>query len=338
MRKVKKIYSVLGFMITIGLLIEISFYVPQAGAQNKTPLKFEISFPAGAHPDPITGRVYAIISKDDERELRFQTGYTGVPIWGKNVVALEPGKGAVIDDRVFGYPLESISMIPAGEYYVQGFINIYTEFNRSDGHALWMHNDQWEGQRWNRSPGNLYSEVRKVKIDPSKAQPIQLNCDHVIPPVTIPQNTKWVKRIKFESKILTEFWGQPIYLGATILLPKGYDDHPDVHYPVNYVQGHFSLRAPHGFREDQPRGDDRRRRGGYDFYKFWTSDDCPRMIAVTWQHPCPYYDDSYAVNTPNVGPYGDAIMEELIPRIEETFRIIRKPYARVLSGGSTGGS
>ncbi|MFC2170332.1 alpha/beta hydrolase-fold protein [Acidobacteriota bacterium] len=61
------------------------------------------------------------------------------------------------------------------------------------------------------------------------------------------------------------------------------------------------------------------------------------MIAVTFQHPCPYYDDSYAVNSPNVGPYGDAILEELIPYIEEHFRIIRKPYARVLSGGSTGG-
>jgi hypothetical protein len=61
------------------------------------------------------------------------------------------------------------------------------------------------------------------------------------------------------------------------------------------------------------------------------------MIAVTFQHPCPYYDDSYGVNSPNTGPYGDAIMQELIPKVEETFRIIRKPYARVLSGGSTGG-
>jgi len=61
------------------------------------------------------------------------------------------------------------------------------------------------------------------------------------------------------------------------------------------------------------------------------------MIAVTYQHPCPYYDDSYAVNSPNVGPYGDAITQELIPRIEKEFRIISKPYARILSGGSTGG-
>jgi len=305
--------------------------------EEKCPLSFEITFPKTVHNEPITGRVYAIISRLDDRELRFQTGFTGVPIWGKNIIKLKPGEGAFIDDAVFGYPLESIRDIPPGEYYVQGFINIYTEFKRSDGHTLWLHNDQWEGQRWNQSPGNLYSDVRKIHIDPSKEQIVKLECNNVIPPIQIPPDTKWVKRIKFKSKILTEFWGQPIYLGATVLLPKGYDDHPDVYYPVNYVQGHFSLRPPHGFRTDDPGEGNRWARWGYEFHKYWISDEAPRMIAVTFQHPCPYYDDSYAVNSPNVGPYGDAIMEELIPKIEETFRIIRKPYTRVLSGGSTGG-
>ena len=326
--------KVAGFvLIAIGFGLNTS----PISAQDRNVFQFEITFPAKAHSEPITGRVYAIVSRNKEREPRFQTGFTGVPIWGKNVYALKPGERAIIDDVVFGYPLESISEIPPGKYYVQGFINIYTEFKRSDGHTLWMHNDQWEGQRWNRSPGNLYSNVKEVTIDPSKPEIISLNCEKVIPPVKIPKDTKWVKRFKFQSKILTEFWGQPIYMGATILLPKGYEDHPEVHYPVNYVQGHFSLGAPHGFRTKKPGENDHRGQRGYDFYKYWISDECPRMLAVTFQHPCPYYDDSYAVNTPNVGPYGDAIMEELIPRIEEQFRIIRKPYARVLSGGSTGG-
>lgn len=319
------------------LVILVVFSPNGLRAQNNTELEIEVTFPAEAHSKPITGRVYAIISRNNDRELYFQTGYTGVPIWGKNIYALKPGQGAIIDDEVFGYPLESIRDIQPGEYYIQGFINLYTEFKRSDGHTLWMHNDQWEGQRWNRSPGNLFSDIQKVNIDPAQNQVIKLNCSNVIPPVRIPPDTKWVKRIKFQSQILTEFWGQPIYLGATILLPKGYDTHPDVYYPVNYIQGHFSLRAPYGFSEVKPSEDNRRGQRGYEFYKFWNSDECPRMIAVTWQHPCPYYDDSYAVNTPNVGPYGDAIMEELIPIIEEQFRIIRKPYARVLSGGSTGG-
>lgn len=164
-----------------------------------------------------------------------------------------------------------------------------------------------------------------------------ITCNHVIPPVEVEPDTQWVKRIKFKSKMLSDFWGQPMYLGATILLPQGYQENPEEHYPVNYIQGHFSLRAPYGFREKNPDEKDSRGKRGYEFYEYWTSDECPRMLAVTFQHPCPYYDDSHAMNSPNLGPYGDAIMQELIPYIEENFRIIRKPYARVLSGGSTGG-
>jgi hypothetical protein len=306
-------------------------------AQSAGELKFEVSFPSSIHREPITGRVYLIVSRNDEREPRLQVRRaTGVPLWGKNVASLKPEEPAVIDEEVLGCPLKSIGDIPPGEYYVQGFVNLYTEFRRSDGHTIWLHQDQWEGQQWNRSPGNLYSDVEKVSIDASNRQTIRLSCKNIIPPVKIPQDTEWVKRIKFRSEILTEFWGEPMTLGATILLPKGYDTHPDVYYPVNYIQGHFSLRAPHGFRPAKL-GTDGRLGRGYDFYRFWTSDSCPRLIAVTFQHPCPFYDDSYGVNSPNTGPYGDAIMKELIPYVEEHFRIIRKPYARVLSGGSTGG-
>ena len=290
-------------------------------------LRFEISFPSSVHPEAITGRVFVMITKDEKREPRLQAGSwsRSVPFFGLDVESMKPGEVAVIDESILGYPPKSLSEIPPGDYYVQGFVNIYTQFHRSDGHVIWAHMDQWEGQRFNRSPGNLHSEVKSVHLDPSSGYTIELSLDKVIPPVEVPEDTKWVKRIKIQSKLLTEFWGHPIYLGAVILLPKGYDTHPDVYYPVHYIQGHFSLRAPGGFRE------------GSSYYKTWTSDDFPRMIAVTFQHPCPYFDDSYAVNSENCGPYGDAIMTELIPTIEENFRIIRKPYARVLSGGSTGG-
>ena len=76
---------------------------------------------------------------------------------------------------------------------------------------------------------------------------------------------------------------------------------------------------------------------GSQFYEAWNSGSFPRLLIVTFQHPTPYFDDSYAVNSANNGPYGDAIMTELIPYLEAHFRIIRRPYARVLTGGSTGG-
>ena len=325
---------VLMIMLCLGLALGFSC---QPEISDRALLRFAVSFPGEVHGEAVSGRAYVIIAESDNREPRFQVSPYGVPFFGEDIESLEPDKSMYIDAETFGYPLEGLEKLPPGDYFVQGFVNIYTEFKRADGHTLWIHQDQWEGQRWNRSPGNLYSDVLSVHIDPKEKTTVVLECDHRIPPVTVPPDTAYVKRVKFQSKILSDFWGQPMYLGAVALLPHGYQENPERSYPVNYMQGHFSLRPPYGFQEQEPEEGNRRGGSGYEFFKFWTSDDCPRMLAVTLQHPCPYYDDSYAVNSPNVGPYGDAILQELIPYIEENFRVIQKPQARVLSGGSTGG-
>jgi hypothetical protein len=310
-------------------------------------LKFEISFPAAVHAGPITGRVYVMVSPTNQPEPRLQVGDWGdrPPFFGADVSELEPGQEAVIGNDTLGYPTKHLVDIPAGDYYLQALMNVYTECHRSDGHTVWVHMDHWEGQQFNRSPGNLYSKVQRVHLDPRRGYDVKLSLTAVIPPNKVPPDTPWVKRIRIQSKILTRFWGQPIYLGAVILLPKGYSSHPNVYYPVIYEQGHFSLRPAFGFAVHQSPVAPRFAKllksynieTGYAFHRAWTSSDLPRMIAVTLQHPTPYFDDSYAVNSANDGPYGDAIMTELIPYVETHFRIIRKPYAHVLTGGSTGG-
>ncbi len=309
----------------------------QAGASD---IRFKITLPAGQQP--VTGRVFIMISKVDNPEPRLQTGSwrSRVEFLGRDVQDLAPGQSATMDALTLGYPLKSIRELPAGDYYVQALLNVYTKFQRADGHTIWAHMDQWEGQQFNRSPGNLYSEAHRFHLDPLSGYEIQLNLDKIIPPVQMPADTQYVKHIKIQSKLLSQFWGQPIYLGATVLLPEGYDAHPSAHYPVLYEQGHFSLRAPLGFSVEPSPADATPREGrisGAELYKRWTSPGFPRMIAVTFQHPTVYFDDSYAVNSANDGPYGDALMTELVPYLEEHFRIIRQPYARVLSGGSTGG-
>ncbi len=332
MKKYLSIFFVLAF---VGLLVCCK---TETSGTKGSDLEFAIQYSEENHEGPLTGRVYVMLAQSDQREPRFQVRRVrGIPFWGQNVSGLNPGEAGVVNENSFGFPLQSIRDIPPGEYYVQGFINVYTQFKRADGHTVWLHNDQWEGQNWLRSPGNMYSDVQKIHIDSFQKQSIEITCNHVIPPIEVEPDTKWVKRIKFQSKLLSDFWGQPMYIGATILLPRGYDENPDDYYPVNYIQGHFSLRAPYGFREGKPDADDRRESRGREFFEYWNSDECPRMLAVTFQHPCPYYDDSHAMNSPNLGPYGDAIMQELIPYIEENYRIIHKSYARVLSGGSTGG-
>ena len=301
-------------------------------------IKFEISFPKSSEIKRNTGRAYLIVTKNIEIEPRMQVGgwKNGPPLFGIDVKDISSDSSVLIEESTPGYPLHSLKDIPAGYYYVQALFNIYTKFNRSDGHTIWAHMDQWEGQKFNRSPGNLYSEVKHIYFDPEKGFSENLILSKVVPPIVVPNDTEWVKRIKIKSELLSKFWGHPIYLGATVLLPKGYNEHPEVHYPVHYIQDHFNLSPPNGFRTEEPVKDDKTKLG-YEFYKAWNSDNYPRMICVTFQHPTPFYDDSYAVNSANNGPFGDAIISELISEIETKFRIIRKPYARILSGGSTGG-
>jgi hypothetical protein len=294
----------------------------QAQSPSRATPRFEITFPGAVNGQPITGRVYVALSRtSDARSTPIQqTDETGVPLFGVDVENLKPNTPATIDASAFGYPVRSLSQLPKGEYWVQPFINVYTRFARADGHTVWLHMDQWEGQNWKRSPGNLYGDPVRITFDPNDPKPIRLAADRAIPPIVVPADSGNVRRIRIQSSILTRWWGQPIYLGATVLLPKDYDRHPGVKYPVVYDEGHFSLRAP---------------RVGSTPY--WDADGTPRMIVVTLQHPSPYYDDSYGVNSANNGPYGDAIMQELIPAVESRFRVIGQPWARLLTGGSTGG-
>jgi hypothetical protein len=324
-------------IVSAVLALFVMAWAAPAAARQPTGLRVRISFPASAHAEAITGRVYVALNRVDAPATGRggaggpiqQAGSTGAPLYGRNVEQLQPGAVAEIDGAVFGHPVASLDAIPKGEYLVQAFINVYTRFDRADGHTVWLHMDQWEGQNWRRSPGNLYSTPQRVLIDPQakdpKARIITLTCDQVIPPIPDPPDTGQVKRLRFKSAILSKWWGQPIYLGATVLLPKDYDTHPDVKYPVNYSQGHFSTRAPGGFGS------------GGAFDALWLAEGTPRFLYVTFQHPTPYYDDSYAVNSANNGPYGDAILQELVAEVEQRFRVIREPWARTLSGGSTGG-
>ncbi|MGH9415826.1 MAG: alpha/beta hydrolase-fold protein [Terriglobales bacterium] len=309
--------------------------------------QFSVSFTSSAHSGPITGRVFIMLTRHSGAEPRLQVGgYNGdIPFFGQDVDALAPGHATVVGPATMGNVVNTLGDLPAGDYYAQALMNVYTEFPRADGHTIWAHMDQWQGQQFNLSAGNLVSAVQHIHVDPSQDQTFSLTLDRVLPHPAAPADTAWVKRVKMQSAMLTKFWGHPIYMGATVLLPAGYDQHPQQRYPVVYIQGHFSLRAPYGFTtENTPVPPQEAQffkvlglETGYQFYQDWIKPDFPKMILVTLQHPTPFYDDSYAVNSVNSGPYGDAILQELIPYVEKHFRIIGTPGTRMLTGGSTGG-
>ena len=340
---------------------------------SPTMFNFMISYPEELCSETLDGRVLLMISNDEGDEPRFQiSNYPdNQRIFGLDVEDMKPGHEAVIDSDVFGFPLESINQVPPGEYWVQALIHRYETFHRSDGRVVKLPMDQGEGQKWNLSPGNLYSTPKRVRIDVSKGGSVEIVLDQIIPPVEEPEDTSYIKHVKIQSKLLTEFWGRPMHLGAVLLLPEGFEEHPEARYPLIVWHGHFNQNLYTGFSETppdpeieaepiktdrlkktlkDPTGPDVPRdpeyyeahniltqKYAYKLYKDWKKPGFPRMVLMCIQHPTPYYDDSYAVNSANQGPYGDAINQELIPYVEEKFRCIGEGWARTLMGGSTGG-
>ena len=153
-----------------------------------------------------------------------------------------------------------------------------------------------------------------------------------------------------QSPLLTQFWGRPVFIGAHVLLPAGFATHPQAHYPLMVFHGHFPDDFGASARNADPNlkpdyserfhlaGYNRiQQQAAYDFYQKWISPGFPRYIVIEIEHANPYYDDSYAVNSANLGPYGDAINHELIPYIEQKFRGLGQGWARFTYGGSTGG-
>jgi len=314
---------------------------------------FNVKINNNLHTENFDGRLLLLFSNNNAAEPRFQISdaLSTQIILGKNVDQWAIGSTQSIAQEAYGFPKERLSQIPAGDYYVQVLLHKYETFHLKNGKVVKLPMDRGEGQHWNLAPGNIYSKPIKIHFDPKNTEVVQLTIDQIIPPIIEPTDSKYIKHIKIQSKLLTEFWGRPMYLGAHILLPEGFDTHPNVKYPLAIYHGHFPSDIS-GFSTTPPNPNlipDTSARfnitgynkiqeeEAYQFYKQWTGPNFPRVLAIEIQHATPYYDDSYAVNSANMGPYGDAITYELIPEIEKQFRGIGQGWARFTYGGSTGG-
>jgi len=303
--------------------------------------------------EPLDGRLLLLLSVDPSKEPRFQIeeGTKSQQVFGIDASGWKGGESLVFDSKAVGYPRVSLADVPTGTYRVQALLHRYETFRRKDGHVVQLPMDRGEGQAWSKAPGNLYSAVREIKVDPAEQKPIALVLDQSIAPIKPPADTEWVKHERIKSRLLSEFWGRPMYLGAHVLLPQGWAEHPKARYPLMINHGHFPEDFD-GFRTEEPDANlapdysDRFRLKGYNrlqqqlahqLYKDWTSPGFPRVLAIEIQHANPYYDDSYAVNSENLGPYADAIQQELIPYLERKYRAIGSGWARFVYGGSTGG-
>ena len=299
-------------LIAAGIVLAlISLYPPQHNARTAA-IRFEVTAGPGLIASPQNGRLLVVMSPKSQPEPRLTIGQTGLdasPVLGRDVKNFAPGVTGVLDDTCVTFPIDSLARLSAGDYFVQALFDSNIDLKSVN------------------APGNLYSASRKVHLDPGQGAVVKIELTEKVQDEQLPPDTEYVKHVKIQSTLLSKFHGRPIYLRAGVILPRGFDGEPAKRYPLRVHIGGYGAR----FTNVQ-----RMMRGGSSFRDMWLSDGAPRMVFLHLDGDGPY-GDCYQVNSDNNGPYGDAITQELIPYIEQKFRCIGQPWARVLDGGSTGG-
>ena len=290
-----------------------------------------VESPASRSSTPLDGRLILLLSRDLTREPRthvepnepLATPY----LFGLTVDGLAPGHAVSFGASAFGWPVARLSALPAGEYLVQAVLNRYETFHLADGRLLKLPPDQGEGQHWAEKPGNLYSTPLRVRLEAGRPLSLHVQLDQVVGPIARKSDTEFVRHVRIRSELLSRFWGRDVYLGAHVLVPKDFDKHPEARYPLMVFHGHYpddisEFRTTPPDPDLKPDFSERFHLAGYNriqqqeayaFYQKWISADFPRYLVIEIEHANPYFDDSYAVDSANLGPYGDAINQELIP-------------------------
>jgi hypothetical protein len=294
------------------LVLFVTAFSSWCEAKEKTSRRFQVTLQPGLVSAPQTGRLLVVLSRKDKSEPRLSVGGSGqdAPIViGRDADDFSPGKIITLDEGALTCPISSPSELAAGDYYVQALLESNADLRSPD------------------APGNLYSPVQKLSLDPAHGNTVQLELSKQIAAEQLPVDTDLVKFVKIQSKLLSAFHGRPIYLRAGIILPRDYAGEPARKYPLWVRIGGLDSRYSTVLSLMDEKSD---------FKKTWLADDTSRMILLHLDGAGPY-GDCYQVNSANNGPYGDAITQELIPYVEQNFRGIGKQKSRVLSGLSTGG-
>ena len=272
----------------------------------------------------------------------------------------------------FGYPLSSLEDILSSDsqsYLVQAEYVQYKLVERINAPPTYLPvscvSKAGSNGSYEKPDGTIYSNPVPYKA--GEETNLDLLLTNIIPDSTPNSrgcaglgdgiDSDYIKTVRIKSSLLADFYKNSIdtTLEACVLLPLGFhhEAHRNAKYPLVVSHGHYNPTFNPGgeFRKVPPDCDITQNEDydciaetyAYYLFKNWTSEDDgmpfagARVLLVTLNHPVPFFDDSYAVDSENMGPYGEAITTELIPAIEKQYRGLGEGWARGLMGGSTGG-
>jgi hypothetical protein len=269
-----------------------------AQPQPKGGITFRVKLAADqVGPKPESGRVLVALGRPG-RDPDF-TNYRPpvLPVLGADADAFTADKVVTLDAASDVFPADGLARLPAGEYTVQAVFVTNRDVNVPF------------------APGNRYCKPVKVKLDPAAGETVALTLDKSFDPkADEAKDDAAHKLLSVPSKLLSDFHGRPMVYRFGVVVPEKFADEPEKKYGLIVNVGGFGTRYTNvrGIAPD------------------------PRFVQILPDGAGPY-GDPYQVNSANNGPYGDALVTEVIPYVEKTFRCLGTAKSRFTTGGSTGG-
>src|SRR5262249_55007376 len=294
------------------LLLSLSLLAIAAGTpapQQNCWLKFRIKLAETVAQKPVSGRLLVFMTSSKQERQVLSIEYVSGDTWvaAAEVECLRTGQSIDFDPDIKAYP-KPFSQAPPGDYQIMALI---------DPDHSYPYTSQNEG--------DLYSSVVKLQgLDPAHSSPVEATIDHRTEPRFKVADTHSIKLAEFESPLLLKFWGRPIMMHAGVVLPPSFSKDPRKTYPAVY--------KVHGFGGDHKAA----WREGAKLVKAMEEGKQQEMVHVFLNGHCPTGHHEFA-DSINNGPWGQALTQELIPYLEKKYRLIAKPYARFVTGHSSGG-
>ncbi|GGO94303.1 alpha/beta hydrolase [Stakelama pacifica] len=243
---------------------------------------------------------------------------TGTAVAGREVTDFRPGTPALIGTGTDAFPTP-FAELPAGTYRFQAVLDP-------------DHSYAYAG----RDAGDLVSPVVQASLP--GAVPV-LTLDKALPKTdfdavlarypedlraAVDQGLKSVRPVDFQSTVMTRFWGRPTAIHGWVALPPGYNPNGKATFPTVYSDGGFGSSL-----------DSAKMSAAMMAHRMATG-EMPPMIWVYLDHHIATGTHEFA-DSKNNGPWGTALVTELIPALERQYRMDGRASSRFLTGHSSGG-
>lgn len=297
-------------VLLLGSLLSISaaaqVHAPVASHRKTQPPGIHVTLAPGL-PSPVSGRLLILLTSNKVQHGEIEPDYKdphSVWIEAEEVHDVKGGQTIELDPRAIACP-EKLSKLPPGNYSAMAILDVNHDYAYSG-----------------ISGGDLRGPVKQVGHLGAGGS-INLALDAVVPnpKLEVPPS---VDVVRFPSPSLSAFWGRPIEMNAAVVLPPSYKNNPDRHYPAMYWTHGFGGTFPGIVKHSS------------EFVKEMAAGTYPEMIYVLLDEHCPSGTHEFA-DSVNNGPWGKALTAELIPYLEQKYRMDAKPSGRLLNGHSSGG-